>query len=89
MKTITNAFNQGFTLKGKSEQTQLTYQRIDRILSAMGFNKAKAGNNSAILWDQENIKRLAEIYGLRQTQERQETHTCAHVLVHKYPRGKP
>jgi hypothetical protein len=72
VKTITDAFNQG-----KSEESQLTYQRIGRVLSAMGFTKGKVGNNSAILWDQENIKHLAEIYRLSQTQEtqeRQETH---------------
>jgi hypothetical protein len=67
VKIITGTLNQG-----KSEQCQLTYHRIGRILSAMGFAKGKVGNNSAILWDQENIKRLEGIYGLQQTQETQE-----------------
>jgi hypothetical protein len=81
VKTIADAFNQG-----KSEESRLTYQRIGRTLSTMGFTKGKVGNNSAILWDQENITRLAEIYRLppcsersesktQETQERQETHT--------------
>lgn len=69
VKTITDAFNQGFTLKGKSKESQLTYHRIGRILSAMGFNKARVGNNIGILWDQENIKRLMKIYDLPQPHE--------------------
>jgi hypothetical protein len=80
VKTITDSFNQG-----KCKESQLTYQRIGRILSAMGFAKGKArilcleiGSNSGILWDQENIERLEKIHGLHQTQETretQETHT--------------
>jgi hypothetical protein len=73
VKTITDSFNQG-----KCKESQLTYQRIGRILSAMGFAKGKVGSNSCILWDQENIERLEKNYGLHQTQETretQETHT--------------
>jgi hypothetical protein len=73
VKTITDSFNQG-----KCKESQLTYQRIGRILSAMGFVKGRVGSNSGILWDQENIERLEKIYGLHQTQETretQETHT--------------
>jgi hypothetical protein len=73
VKTITDSFNQG-----KCKESQLTYQRIGRILSAMGFAKGKVGSNSCILWDQENIERLEKKYGLHQTQETretQETHT--------------
>ena len=73
VKTITDSFNQG-----KCKESQLTYQRIGRILSAMGFAKGRVGSNSGILWDQENIERLEKIYGLHQTQEAretQETHT--------------
>ena len=43
----------------------------------MGFKKARAGNNAAILWDQANIDRMIDAYGLREThetQERDETH---------------
>lgn len=73
VKTITDAFNES-----RSERSQLTYQKIGRRLSAMGFKKARAGNNAAILWEQEKIERMIDTYGLRQThetQERDKTHT--------------
>jgi len=57
VKTITDALNQG-----KSRECQLTYQRIGRLLSTMGFQKARAGNNSAILWDEEKIDQMLEIF---------------------------
>jgi hypothetical protein len=57
VKTITDALNQG-----KSEECHLTYQRIGRLLSTMGFQKGKAGNNSAILWDEEKIDQMLEIF---------------------------
>jgi len=72
VKAITDAFNEG-----KLEKSKVTYQRVGRRLSAMGFKKARAGNNAAILWEQENIDRMIESYGLREThetQERNETH---------------
>jgi hypothetical protein len=54
VKTITDTFNQG-----KSKESQLTYPRIGRILSTMGFRKAKTGSGaSAILWDEDFIYRL-------------------------------
>ena len=67
VKAITDAFNEG-----KSDKSQVTYQRVGRRLSAMGFKKARAGNNAAILWDQENIERMIDTYGLRETHETQE-----------------
>jgi hypothetical protein len=57
VKTITDALNQG-----KSKEHQLTYQRIGRLLSTMGFQKGKAGNNSAILWSEEKIDQMLEIF---------------------------
>jgi len=57
VKTITDALNQG-----KSEECHLTYQRIGRLLSTMGFQKGKAGNNSAILWNEEKIDQMLEIF---------------------------
>ena len=46
VKTITDTFNQG-----KSKESQLTYHRIGRVLSTLGFTKAKTSNGaSAILW---------------------------------------
>jgi len=47
VKTITDTFNQG-----RSKESRLTYPRIGRLLSTMGFRKAKTQNgSSAILWD--------------------------------------
>jgi hypothetical protein len=47
VKTITDTFNQG-----RSKESQLTYHRIGRLLSTMGFRKGKTQNgSSAILWD--------------------------------------
>lgn len=69
VKVITDAFN-----KGKSEKSQMTYQRVGRRLSAMGFKKARASDGaSAIIWDEESIERMKETYGLRKTSETSET----------------
>ncbi|MCK4384835.1 MAG: hypothetical protein KAW52_01100, partial [candidate division Zixibacteria bacterium] len=57
VKTITDAHNQE-----KPKECQLTYQRIGRLLSTMGFQKGKAGNNSAILWDEEKIDQMLETF---------------------------
>jgi len=63
VKTITDSFNQGFTLKGKSEQNQLTYHRIGRILSAMGFTKARTNSGAvAIFWDEKLLEQMTEKY---------------------------
>ncbi len=49
LKTITDAFNQA-----RSKQGRLTYRRMTRLLSAMGFTRAKTPNGcSAIIWDDE------------------------------------
>jgi hypothetical protein len=51
VKTITDTFNQG-----KSKESRLTYHRIGRLLSTMGFRKARTGSGaSAILWDEDFI----------------------------------
>jgi hypothetical protein len=57
VKTITDALNEG-----KSRECQFTYQRIGRLLTTMGFQKARAGNNSAILWNEEKIDRMLETF---------------------------
>jgi hypothetical protein len=57
VKTITDAHNQE-----KSKECHLTYQRIGRLLTTMGFQKARAGNNSAILWNEEQIDRMMETF---------------------------
>jgi len=47
VKIITDTFNQG-----KSKESRLTYHRIGRLLSSMGFRKAKTHTGTyAILWD--------------------------------------
>ncbi len=47
VKTITDTFNQG-----RSKESRLSYHRIARLLSAMGFRKVKThGGCSAIIWD--------------------------------------
>jgi len=47
VKAITDAYN-----LGKPKESQLTYHRIGRLLSSMGFRKAKMHNNTrGILWD--------------------------------------
>jgi len=47
VKIITDTFNQA-----RSNESQLTYHRIGRLLSAMGFTRAKTPNGcSAIIWD--------------------------------------
>ena len=47
VKIITDTFNQG-----KSKESRLTYHRIGRLLSSMGFRKAKTPTGTyAILWD--------------------------------------
>ena len=63
VKTITDTFNQGRSNQSQSQDADfaLTYQWVGRILSTMGFQKARAGNNSAILWNQEKIERMLEI----------------------------
>lgn len=60
VKTITDAFN-----GDKSGKSQITYQRVGRRLTAMGFKKTKTSDNSsAIAWDEKKIERLKEDYGL-------------------------
>ena len=47
VKSITDAFNQS-----RSPESQLTYHRVGRILSDMGFRKVRTNTGSyAILWD--------------------------------------
>jgi hypothetical protein len=47
VKIITDTFNQG-----RSKRSRLTYHRIGRLLSTMGFTKVKTqGGSSAIIWD--------------------------------------
>jgi len=69
VKEITDSFNEG-----RSDKYKVTYQRIGRRLSAMGFGKVRTGNGaSAIVWDEEKLERMRESYGLRETSETPDT----------------
>lgn len=63
VKLITDTFNEG-----RSEKSRISYQRVGRRLSAMGFKKGRTSDGaSAIIWDAEGIERMEETYGLRKT----------------------
>ncbi len=56
VKTITDTFNQN-----RSKESQLTYSRLGRLLSTMGFRKAKTPNGcSAILWNDQLLTQDAD-----------------------------
>ena len=58
VRTITDAFNQG-----KSKESQLTYSRIGRLLSAMGFSKGRRERGaSVIIWDEKILEWLERKY---------------------------
>lgn len=68
VKAITDRFNEG-----KHEKIKVTYQRIGRRLTAMGFKKARGDDGAAVvLWDDDMITRLMERYGLKETSETSE-----------------
>ena len=55
VKTITDTFNQE-----RFRENQLTYQRVGRTLSAIGFSKRKTGSGaSAIIWEEQFLSRLS------------------------------
>jgi len=57
VKTITDTFNQS-----RSKESQLTYSRLGRLLSTMGFRKAKTPNGcSAIIWNDQLLAQDAGI----------------------------
>lgn len=65
VKAITDRFNEG-----KHEKIKVTYQRVGRRLTAMGFKKARGHDGAAvIIWDDDMLARLMERYGLEQTSE--------------------
>ena len=60
VKEITDALN-----TGKADKYQLSYQRVGRSLSAMGFKKIKTvEGSSGIIFDEDAIERLKASYGL-------------------------
>jgi len=55
VKTITDYFNYG-----KPDKSRLSYSRLGRILSALGFRKARTSNNcSAIFWDDQLLSDIS------------------------------
>jgi hypothetical protein len=57
VKTITDTLNQN-----RSKESQLTYSRLGRLLSTMGFRKAKTPNGcSAIIWDDQLLPQDTDI----------------------------
>lgn len=65
IKAITDTLNEG-----RPDRSRITYQRVGRRLSAMGFKKVRASDGAfAIIWDGENIARMKETYGLCKTSE--------------------
>ncbi len=68
-KVITDTFNEG-----RSERSKFTYQKVGRRLSAMGFKKGRTSDGaSAIIWDEGNIERMRDTYGLHKTSEISDT----------------
>ncbi|MGB2769187.1 MAG: hypothetical protein WBC88_05620 [Candidatus Zixiibacteriota bacterium] len=62
VKTITDlkTQNSGTFNQGKSKESRLTYHRIGRLLSAMGFRKVKTQTGTyAILWDDNLLSQSA------------------------------
>jgi hypothetical protein len=58
VKTVTDTFNQERSKESLSRDSafRLSYPRIGRILSTMGFRKARTGRGaSAIIWDEDFI----------------------------------
>ena len=77
-KAITDALN-----KDKSDRYVISYQRVGRKLTALGFDKVKTGTGaSAIIWDTELLKRLKDSYGLEETSE-----TSERAYLNELPSG--
>ena len=63
VKTITDTFNQERSKESQSQDPEfgLTYKRIGRVLSELGFTKVRTGSGTfAIVWDEEVIHRLSQ-----------------------------
>lgn len=69
VKTIVDRLNHDLP-----ENSRLSYQRVGRILAAMGFRKGRTSDGAtAIHYDRNHIVQLVEAYGLRETPETSET----------------
>ena len=65
VKLITDTFNNGLP-----EKSQITYQRVGRMLKSMGIQKCKTNQGgAAILWDEKGLCVLGVAYGLHETSE--------------------
>jgi hypothetical protein len=65
VKLITDEIN-----RDRSERAKISYQRVGRKLNAMGFKKGKTDTGaSAVVWDQRQLEKVSEKYGLRETSE--------------------
>jgi hypothetical protein len=60
VKTITDKYNE----EVDALKYRISYQKVGRRLDAMGFSKTRYQNRSAIIWDDEKIKKLAKSYGI-------------------------
>jgi hypothetical protein len=63
VKTITDTFNQRRSKESQSQDPEfgLTYKRIGRVLSELGFTKVRTGSGAfAIVWDEGVIHRLSQ-----------------------------
>lgn len=67
--SITNEYNED-----KSEKMKISAQRVGRRLTALGFRKARTGQNTAAyVWDEDKIEKMCVSYGLKQPLETPET----------------
>jgi len=85
VKTITDRFNYG-----KSKESRLTYSRLGRILSNMGFRKVRTSDNcSAILWDDRLL--LDDSPGVPESNNSSEVHEAcpADPIDHRYTLPPP
>jgi len=65
IKTIADRLNQD-----RPENYKLTYQRVGRILAAMGFRKGRTDDGAAAIhYDGQLIIQMLEAYGLGETSE--------------------
>jgi len=69
VKTIADRLNHDLP-----ENSRLTYQRVGRILAAMGFRKGRTSDGAAAIhYDGNHILEMLEAYGLEETPETSET----------------
>jgi hypothetical protein len=69
VKAVTDVLN-----TERPEKSRLTYQRVGRILSAMGFRKGRTSDGAAaIYYDNQQVIQILESYGLEETSVTPET----------------